>query len=136
MLLWGSVWRTCMWILGLRGRSLNVSMIYILHTTIHTFPKVVMRIYLTIEILMISFFQLQSLRGKEQTAFLYTHATIKKSLRRRLATHDQQRLSTDRTMFFFSTDQSWCLLKFWYTTGGPGSQMNLTQGFSFVFGAG
>ena len=47
-----------MWILGLRRQSLNVSMMYILHTTIHTFPKVVMRIYLTIEILMISFFEL------------------------------------------------------------------------------
>ena len=58
MLLWGSVWRTCTWILGLGRQSLNVSMMYILHTTIHTFPKVVMRIYLTIEILMISFFSI------------------------------------------------------------------------------
>ena len=108
-----------MWILGLRGRSLNVSMIYILHTTIHTFPKVVMRIYLTIEILMISFFQLQSLRGKEQTAFLYTHATIKKPC------VAGQQLTTSNVCqpieqcFFFSTGQSWCLLKFWYKTGGP-----------------
>lgn len=45
-------------ILGLKGRGVNVSMMYILHTTIHTFPKVVIRIYLTIKILMISFFQL------------------------------------------------------------------------------
>lgn len=39
-----------MWILGLRGRSLSVSMMYILHTAIRTFPKVVMRICSTIEV--------------------------------------------------------------------------------------
>ena len=51
---------------GLEGEALMSAWCTFSTITIHTFPKVVIRIYLTIEVLMIS-------------AFLYTQATIKKA---------------------------------------------------------